>query len=99
VRGDSWISVPGTRVKRRGSEPQHAMPDGDGMRRTLDCRDFTLTGVSESLNSVAPHSQSRGRSASTGMLNSLLRVVVASDPRKSSEANIIANDNAIALAA
>jgi len=32
-------------------------------------------------------------------LNFLLRVVVAQDPRKSSRAPLIANDNAIALAA
>jgi len=39
------------------------------------------------------------QSVSTGVPNSLLRVVVASDPRKSSGATPIANDNAIALAA
>jgi len=51
-------------------------------------------------SSLTTHQLTReGANGFDGDFELMLRVVVAQDPRKSSRANIIANDNAIALAA
>src|SRR5580698_8587980 len=91
--GGSWADL-------GGPERTPADPGGPRAgRRAAGTWRSPLTGAHGSLRWGYTSLPFRGRSVSTGMLNSLLRAVVAQDPRKSSRAPIIANDNAIALAA